>query len=118
MRQRLGVFFCLASFIVLPRWTPGKFLYNMTHNSDVSTALWRCATWIDEVGGRKKADEEAGEVIYSHTVKKHIGGVEGIAPPQNIVKAPLFHLVRPQSIVLSFDRPIESNSVGQSRPHV
>lgn len=65
----------------------------MTHNKDVSAALWRCATWIDEVGGRDKADELAGEVIYPHNTKKHANEVEGMVPLQDVVRAPLFHLV-------------------------
>jgi hypothetical protein len=84
----------------------------------VSTALWRCATWIDEVGGREKADELAGEVIHPHNVKKHVGTVEGIAPLEVTVKAPLFHLVRSQLDLLSFGRLIEPNVVGQSRAYV
>jgi len=76
---------------VLSRWSPGKFLYNVTHNSDVSAALWRCATWIDQVGGREEAEKLAGEVIHSH-IKKPVGVVEGMVPPGNTVKAPLFHL--------------------------
>ena len=66
----------------------------MTHNSDVSAALWRCATWIEEVGGREKADGLAGEVIRSYIVQKYVGEVEGVVSLQDTVKAPLFHLVR------------------------
>lgn len=73
-------------------WSPGKFLYNVTHNSDVSAALWRCATWIDEVGGREKAEVLAGEVLHWHNEKKHVSQVEGMVPHNITVKAPLFHL--------------------------
>jgi len=73
-------------------WSPGKFPYNVTHNSDVSAALWRCATWIDEIGGREKADGLAGEVIHWHNDKKHVGQVEGMVPHNVAVKAPLFNL--------------------------
>lgn len=65
----------------------------MTHNTDAVAALWRCATWIDEVGGREKAEGLAGEVIYWHNDKKHVGEVEGVVPHNTTVKAPLFHLV-------------------------
>lgn len=65
----------------------------MTHNSDVSAALWICATWIDGVGGREKADELAGEVIHPHNVGKYVGEVDGVASVGDTVKAPLFHLV-------------------------
>ena len=75
------------------RWSPGKFLYNVTHNSDVTAALWRCATWIDEIGGREKADELAGEAIQWHNEKKHVSEVEGMVPHNVTVKAPLFNLV-------------------------
>lgn len=75
------------------RWSPGKFLYNVTHNSDVTAALWRCATWIEEIGGREKADELAGETIHWHNEKKLVGEVEGIVPHNVAVKAPLFNLV-------------------------
>lgn len=75
------------------RWSPGKFLYNVTHNSDVTAALWRCATWIEEIGGREKADELAGETIHWHNEKKLVGEVEGIVPHNVAVEAPLFNLV-------------------------
>ena len=84
----------------------------MTHNSDVAAGLWRCATWIDEVGGRQKADELAGEIIQWHNEKKHVGEVEGIVPHNVVVKAPLFNLVRSQPIILDFCRLIELSAVG------
>jgi len=73
-------------------WSPGKFLYNVTHNTDVAAALWRCATWIDEIGGRQKAGELAGETIQWHNEKKHVGEVEGVVPHNVVVNAPLFNL--------------------------
>ena len=82
-----------ARLTVPSRWSPGRFLYNVTHNSDVTAALWRCATWIDEIGGREKADELAGEAIQWHNEKKHVGEVEGMVPHNVTVKAPLFNLV-------------------------
>jgi hypothetical protein len=59
----------------------------------VSAALWRCAVWIDEIGGREKGDVIAGEVLHWHNDKKHVGQVEGVVPHNVTVKAPLFHLV-------------------------
>lgn len=85
-----------------PRWSPGKFLYNVTHNTDVAAALWRCATWIDEIGGRQKADEVAGETIQWHNEKKHVGEVEGVVAHNVAVKAPLFNLVGSRLILLGF----------------
>jgi hypothetical protein len=78
--------------MVFPRWSPGKFPYNVTHNSDVTAALWRCATWIEEIGGRTKADELAGEIVHWHNEKKLVGQVEGMVPHNVVVKAPLFNL--------------------------
>ena len=92
--SRFMFYFRLTRVFLFPRWSPGKFPYNVTHNSDVSAALWRCATWIEEIGGREKAELLAGEVIYPHNAKKYVGEVEGMVSLQVPVKAPLFHLVR------------------------
>jgi len=73
-------------------WSPGKFPYNVTHNRDVAAALWRCATWIDEIGGREKATELAGETIHWHNEKKLVSEVEGMVAHNVPVKAPLFNL--------------------------
>jgi len=97
---------------VSPRWSPGKFLYNVTHNTDVAAALWRCATWIDEIGGRQKADELAGENIRWHNEKKHVGEVDGIVPHNVGVNAPLFNLVGFRPIILGVCQLIESSAVG------
>ena len=101
-----------------PRWSPGKFLYNVTHNTDVAAALWRCATWIDEIGGRQKADELAGETIQWHNEKKHVGEVEGVVAHNVAVKAPLFNLVGSRPILLGFYQITERSVVGQPRSDV
>ena len=57
--------------------------------------MWRCATWIEEIGGREKADGLAGETIHWHNEKKLVSEVEGMVPHNTVVKAPLFNLVSP-----------------------
>ena len=87
-------------------------MYNVTHNSDVTAALWRCATWIEEIGGRGKADELAGETIHWHNEKKLVGEVEGMVPHNVTVKAPLFNLVSSQPTTFYSCQLNEPNAVG------
>ena len=69
--------------------------------------MWRCATWIEEIGGREKADELAGETIHWHNEKKLVGEVEGMVPHNTTAKAPLFNLVSSSRTSLGFCLPVE-----------
>jgi hypothetical protein len=67
---------------------------------------------MEEIGGREKADELAGEIIHWHNEKKLVGEVEGMVPHNVTVKAPLFNLASSQPTVFEFRELIGSNTVG------
>ena len=62
------------------------------HTDDVAGAMWACAEWMASLG-RKAADEKAGEDIPFHNDKAKVAEVEGMIPPGQKVKLPLFNLV-------------------------
>lgn len=72
-------------------WSPGKNPTNTVHTDDVAGAIWACAQWIAPLG-RKEADSLAGEEIIFHNEKSKAGEVQGMAPPDKKLIAPLFNL--------------------------
>lgn len=74
------------------RWSPGKHPSHTVHVDDVASALWACAEWMANVGGRAKADELAGEEIPWHNDKSKLAEVSEIVPPDRKVVAPLFNV--------------------------
>lgn len=81
---------------VFVRWGPGKHPVHTVHVDDVAGAMWACAEWIDRVGGRTKANEIAGEEIPFRNDKSKAAQVPAMAPPDQKIVAPLFHLVGDQ----------------------
>lgn len=73
-------------------WGPGKHPVHTVHVDDVAGAMWACAEWIDRVGGRTKANEIAGEEIPFRNDKSKAAQVPAMAPPDQKIVAPLFHL--------------------------
>ncbi|KDQ60618.1 hypothetical protein JAAARDRAFT_204453 [Jaapia argillacea MUCL 33604] len=73
-------------------WSPGKFPVNTVHIDDVVGSLWACASWMAHLG-RVQADSIAGEVIHFHNDKSRIKDLEGVAPHDSKIVAPLFNIV-------------------------
>ncbi|KAJ7349273.1 hypothetical protein DFH08DRAFT_140209 [Mycena albidolilacea] len=89
-------------------WSPGKNPTNTIHTDDVAGAIWACAQWIAPLG-RKEADSLAGEEIIFHNEKSKAGEVQGMAPPDKKLIAPLFNLVdNSESTLLSVGQTVTS----------
>ncbi|KAJ7582574.1 hypothetical protein C8J56DRAFT_222989 [Mycena floridula] len=73
-------------------WSPGKNPTNTVHAVDIAGGLWACAEWMAPLG-RKSADSLAGETIIFHNEKTKVKEVEGMAPHDKHLVAPLFNLV-------------------------
>ncbi|KAG6832718.1 hypothetical protein H0H92_012290 [Tricholoma furcatifolium] len=73
-------------------WSPGKNPNNTAHVNDIAGAAWACAQWIAPLG-RAEANALAGEEIIFHNDKKKVKEVEGVAPHDQKLIAPLFNLV-------------------------
>lgn len=54
--------------------------------------MWACAQWMVPLG-RKQADAIAGEEIRFHNEKSKIKTIEGAAPHDKKLIAPVFNLV-------------------------
>jgi hypothetical protein len=79
------------------RWPPGKDPMHSTHVYDVAGGMWACAQWMVPLG-RKQADSLAGEDIIFHNDKEKIKSIEGVAPHNKKLIAPVFNLVRSTTI--------------------
>jgi len=73
-------------------FSPGKHPTHTVHVDDVVGAMWACAEWMTNVGGRQEANAIAGVDIPFKNEKSRIGEVEGIVPPAQAVVAPLFNI--------------------------
>jgi hypothetical protein len=81
-------------------WSPGKDPIHSTHVYDVAGGMWACAQWMVPLG-RKQADTLAGEKILFHNDKGNIKSIEGVAPYDKKLIAPMFNLVDDSELTLA-----------------
>jgi len=81
-------------------WSPGKNAMNSVHSDDVAGALWAAAHWMASIG-RKQANAIAGEEIIFHNEKRNLTGVDGVAPLDKKLIAPMFNIVDDSHLTLA-----------------
>lgn len=81
------------------------------HIADVCLALTLASSWIRQLGGRSKADAEAGvDLPFSGVDRAKLKDVPGSCPSEVTPKAPLFHVVD--------DGQTTQDKIAVSRTHV